>query len=60
MAYTAALVLFMIVFIVFVLARLLASDWLGNQIPRRPEHADDQVDDLPRRRQEGDQRDIDT
>jgi phosphate transport system permease protein len=31
LAYTAALVLFMIIFIVFVLARLLASDWLGNK-----------------------------
>jgi hypothetical protein len=31
LAYTAALVLFMMIFIVFVLARLLASDWLGNK-----------------------------
>ena len=31
LAYTAALVLFIIIFIVFVSARLLASDWLGNK-----------------------------
>ena len=31
LAYVAALVLFLAVFLLFVLARLLSSDWLGNR-----------------------------
>jgi ABC-type sulfate transport system permease component len=32
LAYAAALVLFLMVFTLFVVARVLSSDWLGNRI----------------------------
>jgi phosphate transport system permease protein len=35
LGYTAALVLFILVFIIFILARILGSAWLGNQIRNR-------------------------
>jgi phosphate transport system permease protein len=35
LGYTAALVLFIIVFIIFILARVLGSTWLGNKIRSR-------------------------
>ena len=35
LGYTAALVLFILVFIIFILARILGSTWLGNQIRNR-------------------------
>jgi phosphate transport system permease protein len=33
--YTAALVLFMLVFTIFILARILGSQWLGNKVRER-------------------------
>jgi ABC-type sulfate transport system permease component len=32
LAYAAALVLFLMVFTLFVVARILSSDWLGNRV----------------------------
>lgn len=32
LAYAAALVLFLMIFVIFIVARLLASTWLGNQV----------------------------
>jgi phosphate transport system permease protein len=39
LGYTAALVLFIIVFIIFILARVLGSTWLGNKIRNRRNRA---------------------
>jgi phosphate transport system permease protein len=48
LAYTAALVLFMAVFAVFVSARVLGSDWIGRKVRREKKQArsSDRFDDV--------------
>ena len=47
LAYVAALVLFLAVFLLFVLARVLSSDWLGNRFRKLLNKRMNRSDDLP-------------